>query len=186
MKPRIANLLMCLVGIVIPVVIFAQSMVEPIPESLAGAIRKLYPSATIVSAKEVDATSCQPVGNSPGLIRADFNGDGQQDYAVLLKIRVNKKETIWEGKSLREARFAFVIFLDDGAGGFRPRVIRRYDDFVPTAVVIDLQPAGKIRHRETHKDVQVPMPAVVLSFCEKSATAYYLVDDKFRLIPIAD
>jgi len=186
MKPRIAHVLISLVGILMPLALFAQSKEASVPENLAGAIYKVAPGSAIVSAKEVDATACQPVGDSPGLVRADFNGDGRQDYAVLLKTRVSKEETVWQGKSLREARFLFVWFLDDGSGGYKPRIIRRYTDFVPTAVVIDLQPAGKIRHRETHKDIQVPNPAVMLSFCEKSATTYYLLDDKFRSIPIAD
>lgn len=186
MNTRTISLLLVLAGVAVPSAHSAQSRNATLPENLEIAISKVAPRSTVVSAKEVDATACQPVGDSPGLVRADFNGDGREDYAVLLKTRVSIEETVWQGKSLREARFLFVWFLNDGAGGFRPRVIRRYDDFVPTAVVIDLQPAGKIRHRETHKDVQVRNPAVMLSFCEKSATTYYLVDDKFRSIPIAD
>ena len=186
MNSRIACVLVALVGILIPCVPHAQSKEAPVPENLAGAISKVTPGSTIVNAKEVDATACQPVGDSPGLVHADFNGDGRQDYAVLLKTSVSKKETVWQGKSLREARFSFVLFLDDGTGGYRARVVRRYADFVPTAVVIDPQPAGKVRHRETHKHIRVPNPAVMLSFCEKSATTYYLVGDKIRSIPIAD
>ncbi len=186
MKPRIACVLVSLVGILTASALVAQPKEASLPENLARAISKITPGSSIVDAKDVDATACQPVGDTPGLAHADFNGDGRQDYAVLLKTSVSKKETVWQGKSLREARFSFVLFLDDGTGGYRARVIRRYADFVPTAVVIDIQPAGKVRHRETHKHIRVPNPAVMLSFCEKSATTYYLVGDKIRSIPIAD
>lgn len=186
MNARIACVLVVLVGVLIPSVLFAQSKDAPVPESLAGAINKASPDATIVDAKEVDATSCRPVGDSPGLVRADFNGDGRQDYAVLLKTKVSNEETIWQGKTLREAWFALMLFLDDGHGGFRARILHRYADFVPTAVVINLQPAGTVRNRETHQTVRVPHAAVTLTFCEKSATTYYLAGNKIQSIPIAD
>lgn len=186
MNWRIACMLIALVGILVPFMPYAQSKELPVPKSLDSAIRKLAPSAKVVAAKDVDTTSCQPVGDSPGMVRADFNGDGRQDYAVLLKTRVSKEVTVSQSNSLREARFSFVLFLDNGRGGYQPIVVRRYEDFVPTIVVINLEPAGIIQHRETHKEVRVPNPAVMLSFCEKSATIYYLVNGKVRSIPISD
>jgi hypothetical protein len=156
------------------------------PASLAAAIKKIAPAAVIVDAQDVDATACQPVGESPGILRADFNGDRRDDYAALLKTGETGKEKNWDGKTLREAHFSFVLFIDDGSGGFRPRTIRRYTDFIPTAVVLDLQPAGNVRHRETRKSIYISNPGVTLSFCEKSAKTYYLVNDKIRSVPIAD
>jgi hypothetical protein len=186
MNSHMRCIFVAFVGVLTSSVLYAQAEKSSMPKSLVVAISKVAPNSIIVDAKEVDATACQPVGDSPGLVRADFNGDGRVDYAALLKIKVSKEETVWQGKSLREARFSFVLFLDDGSGGYKPRSIRRYTDFVPTAVVIDLQPAGKIRHRETRQYIRVPNPAVMLSFCEKSATTYYMVNDKIRSIPIAD
>jgi hypothetical protein len=155
-------------------------------ESLGAAIERVAVGATIVQAKDVDPISCQPVGESPGLLRADFNGDGRDDYAVLLKTGDTGKERTWEGKTLRETRFAFAFFLDNGSGGYEPRVVRRYVDFIPTAAVLDLQPAGEVRHRETHKNVRLKNPGVTLSFCEKSAATYFLHANKIRSVPIAD
>jgi hypothetical protein len=159
---------------------------QPSGEALESAIQKIAASASIVRTGDVDQTACQPVGEDSGLLRADFNGDGRVDYAVLLKTGDTGKERIWDGKTLRETRFAFVFFLDDGRGSYRAKVVRRYVDFIPTAVVLDLQPAGEVRHRETHKSVRLSNPGVTLSFCEKSATTYFLVGDNVRSVPIAD
>lgn len=169
-----------------PTYLGAQQKEPAIPETLSAAIQKAASGAALVTAHEVDATACAPVGQAPGLVRGDFNGDGRDDYAALLKTKETGKETIWEGKKLREARFSFALFLDDGSGGYKPRVIRRYTDFIPTAVVLDLQPAGNVRHRETHKNVKLSNPGVTLSFCEKSATTYFMAAGRIRSIPIAD
>jgi len=163
----------------------AQQKESVIPEALSAAMKKIAPGASLVTASDVDQTACAPVGQSPGLVRADFDGDGRDDYAALLKKETGKEKT-WEGRALREARFAFVLFMDDGGGAYKPRVVRRYADFVPTAVVLDLQPAGDVRHRETRKNVKLSNPGVMLSFCEKSATTYFIVDGKIRSVPIAD
>jgi hypothetical protein len=185
MNARIACVLSAIVGsLIYP--LYTQVNGASLPETLAAAIKKTSPGATIVSVKEVDSTSCQSVGDSPGLVRADLNGDGRQDYAVLLKTKVSKEETIWEGKTLHEAQFALMLFLADRDGGFRARTLHRYADFVPTAVVINLQPPGVVRNRETHRTVRVQHPGVTLIYCEKSATTYYLADDKVHSIPIAD
>jgi hypothetical protein len=157
-----------------------------IPEALAAAIKGFAPTATLVEAREVDAAACAPVGEEPGLVRADFDGDGFDDYAVLLKTKETGKETFWEGRKLREAHFAFVLFLSHGSDEYKPLLVRRYVDFVPTAVVLDLRSSGDVRHRETRKPVKLRNPGVTLSFCEKSATTYFLLDGKVLSVPVAD
>jgi hypothetical protein len=185
----VRHLLAAVAGLVVfflPTFPIAQQPNSAVPDSLLREIGKLTPGAVIVGAEEVDAIACHPLEKSPGLVRADLNGDGRDDYAVLLKTRETGKETLWEGKKLREARFAFALFIDDGKGSYKPRIVRRFTDFVPVAVVLDLQPAGSVRHRETRKNIHAPNAAVTLSFCEKSATTYYMDGGKLRSIPIAD
>lgn len=186
LNPHFAFALVVLTGLLTSTYTAAQQKEFAVPENLTAAIKQIAPSAVIIKAQEVDATACHPVGEYPGLVRADLNGDGREDFAALLKTKETGKVTSWEGKTLRETRFLFVLFIDDGGGGYKPRVVRRYTDFVPTAVVIDLQPPGKVRHRETHKDIQMPNAGVTLSFCEKSAMTYYMSGDKIRSVPIAD
>jgi hypothetical protein len=164
----------------------AQQMDIQIPEALAKSVTRLAPRGAIISNADVDSLACQPITSNPGLLRADFNGDGRDDFAALIKLQETGRVKEWEGRSLREARFSFVLFLDDGVGGYRTRVVRKYLDFIPSSVVIDIQTAGVIKHRETKRDILIPHTAVTLSFCEKSATAYYFVGKKIHSVPVAD
>lgn len=169
-----------------PVPIRAEGPEPTLPESLMAAIRSVAPGAVWVSPQETDVTGCAPVGSSPSMVRADFNGDRRDDYALLLKTKDTDKLTIWEGKDLRQAHFALALFLADGVGGYKARVLRHYLDFRPTSVVLQLQPAGRVRHPFTHQAVTLKNPGVTLSFCEKSATTYYLAGGHILSIPIAD
>jgi hypothetical protein len=157
----------------------------PLPNSLSEAIEHFAPGARVVSTKDVDGISCAPVRETPGVVRADFNGDGHEDYALLLT-KETGKETPWQGSMLKEARFSFAFFMRSADGKYQPRVVLRDVGFIPATIVLSLQPAGKVRHRETHKNIELKYPGVMLSFCEKSATTYYFAERKIRSIPIAD
>jgi hypothetical protein len=169
-----------------PILVRAEGADPTLPESLKVAVRTVARAAVLVSPRQVDATACAPVGRSPGVVRADFDGDGRDDYALLLKTRDTGKVTIWEGKALRQAEFAFAFFLADGSGGFKARVVQRYLSYLPTSEVIQLQPAGRIRQMETNRTITLKHPGVTLVFCEKSATTYYLAAGKILSIPVAD
>lgn len=156
------------------------------PADLASAIERFQSGAAVVRTEDLDASACAPLRENPGIVTADLNGDGRQDSGVLLRLRYTGKETTWQGKVLREAQFAFVMFLDQGRGEFKSRVVHRYTDDVPSSVTIDLEPPGIVRHRGTGKEVRLPHPGIMMSFCEKSATIYYLVGNRLRSIPVSD
>src|SRR5690349_13410677 len=67
-----------------------------VSKPLLAAIEKISPNTTILQASEVDAKGCAPTPKSPTLVRADFNGDGLEDAAVLLKTSVSNEITIWQ------------------------------------------------------------------------------------------
>ncbi|SRR6266568_7001538 len=157
-----------------------------VSKSLLAAIRKVSPKATILQANQVDVKSCAPVPKSPGLVRADLNGDGLEDIAVLLKTRVAEEITAWEGKELREADFVFVIFLNDGKGSYAARTVDKFSDFIPAAVTLSISPPAKIRPLGVKKDITLTSPAIVLTFCEKSAAAYTVVGNRVKEIPLSD
>jgi len=157
-----------------------------IPTEVNTAIRKLSPGATVLSFAGVNSVSCAPVGETPGIVKADFNGDEHEDYAVLLKGSTTGRSTQWEGTTLHEFRFSLVFFLDDGKGGYTPLVAHRYADFIPTITVVDLEPAGTVHDATLSKDVSLRFPAVTLSYCEKSSTIYYLSGGKVRSVAAGD
>ena len=110
--------------------------------NLAAAIERFHAGAVVVRPADVDARSCGPIGESPGMVATDLNGDGRQDFGVLLMLKYTGKETPWQGKVLREAQFAFVMFVRHGGGGLEARVVRRYTEYQPSSVVIELEAAG--------------------------------------------
>src|SRR3979409_1864801 len=85
-----------------------------IPKSLANAIKKVAPNATILRANQVDRKSCSPLPANPGLVEADLNGDGHLDMAVLLVTPLKD-----EGE--RKVEISFMFFMSDGRGGYATR-----------------------------------------------------------------
>jgi len=163
-----------------------SSVGEQDSKPLLAAIKKVSPNATILQAKEVDTKSCGPTPKSPGLVRADFNGDGLDDAAVLLKTFVSSEITIWESQELRRADFLFVIFLNDGKGGYLARPLDKFPGHIPAGAFIDLETSGKIRPLGAKKDVTLSNPAIVLTYCEKSAAAYVATGTRIKEIPLSD
>jgi hypothetical protein len=186
MQQCYSTFLITIIGVLSPAFAAESSSNLALPEALASAISNISTNSSVVGAEDVDPSACRPVGEKPGLVQADFNGDGRDDYAVLLKTKETDKKTTWQGTELREAEFAFAFLLDDASGGYKQMIVRRYSDFVPTGVVLDLQAPGDVHDRETHKDIQIFNPSVILSFCEKSATAYFVTGGEIHSIPIAD
>jgi hypothetical protein len=135
---------------------------------------------------DVDLSSCPSAGNAPGIVANDFAGNGRRDYAVLVKTKVAKEETIWQDKKLREASLALVLFVDDGDGKYTRRILKRFDDFVPVGAMVKVQPPGAVVDRESNKRVAIPHAAVTLILCEKSAMTYYLEEGKVKSVPTAD
>jgi len=157
-----------------------------VPKSLLAAIKKVSPNATILQANQVDAKSCAPVPKTPGLVRADLNGDGLEDAAVLLKTFVSNEVTNWQGQELRKAEFLFVIFLNDGKGGYLVRPRDKFPGHIPAGAFIDLETSGKIRPLGATKDMTLSNPVIVLTYCEKSAAAYVVTGTRVKEVPLSD
>lgn len=151
-----------------------------------AAIKRVSPNATILQPSEIDAKSCAPVPKSPGLVRADFNGDGLEDAAVLLKTSVSSEVTVWQGQELRKADFLFVILLNDGKGSYHIRTLDKFAGHIPAIAFIDLESSKKIRPLGAKKDLTLSNPAIVLTYCEKSAAAYVVTGTRVKEVPLSD
>lgn len=178
-KAGFAGLAAILSGVVMP-------CEAQVPQTLTNAIQRFEKGASVVGANEIDSDACQPVGDEPTLVRVDLNGDGRDDYAALLKLGETGKRVEWQGRELRQGRFALVLFVDNGKGGYLAKLAHRFTSYEPIATMIKVMPAGTIRDAETGKDVLIENAGVALSFCEKSATAYYLKGHRVRSIPLFD
>lgn len=158
----------------------------PVPDSLVAAIEKAVPGASLVSLADVNAKECKPVPKTPGLVRADFDGDGRADFAVLVKAGETGKVVDWQGTRLREARYVFAIFLDDAKGGFTVRIVQRFVDFVPIASFIDLQAPGNVPGFGENPGVVIPNSGIAFVNCEKSEAVYYFSGKRIRTIWVSD
>jgi len=178
---RTAALLCCATGLLYQPLI-AADVLKP----LLDAIKKVSPTGDILQANEIDVKSCAPVPKSPALVRADLNGDGLEDVAVLLKTFVSNEITIWQGQKLRRANFLFVIFLNDGKGGYLARPLDQFEGHIPVGASIDLRAPGKLRPMGAKKNMILSNPAIVLTYCEKSAAAYVVTGTRVSEIPLSD
>ena len=157
-----------------------------IPGSLQAAIGNVSPTASLLQPGEVDAKGCAPTPKNPTLVRADLNGDGLEDAAVLLKTFVSNEITIWQGQELRRADFLFVIFLNDGKGGYLARPLDKFPGHIPVGAFIELRTSGKVRPMGAKKDITFSNPAIVLTYCEKSAAAYVVTGTRVKEIVLSD
>lgn len=164
---------------------------EPVrvEKSLLEAINKFSPGATILRPDQVDDLECNS-SSSPGFVRADFNGDGLEDAAVLLVSHIADQVTLDAGRQFRDADFILALFINDGKGGYRTRKVETFSLRIPSAVVIDIRPPGKIRSDEIRsekpRDITLKNPAFVIYFCGKSSAAYTVTGNKVREIPLSD
>jgi hypothetical protein len=77
---------------VLAAVLLAPAVASPqaspatgLPAELTAAIKRLHAAAVVVTADEVYADRCGAEHQRDQVFRADFDGDGRQDYAALLR-----------------------------------------------------------------------------------------------------
>ena len=160
----------------------AQST-APSPSELA-AIAKAFPKAAVVTAADVSKEDCGPTPN-PGFVEGDFNGDGQQDFAVLLNNGETGKVVDWQGKKLKETRYVFAIFVNKGDGTFVVRHVDRWVESGPLIALISPQPAGRIESF-VDKSITISNPGVAFAWCGKSEAVYYMSANHVRSFWVSD
>jgi hypothetical protein len=150
---------------------------ENINPKLLSAINKLEPKAKILKKEDIDTKfSCEEV-KVPGIVKADFNGDGFMDYAVLLKIG-DAQNTVYnyEGKKYpwKKLRVWLVVFMGYGKGDFYSIILEQIEDHsYPAIVVIKLQPPGIIRNIDSDRSIELKHQSILEYFCGKSSSVYY-------------
>jgi hypothetical protein len=63
-----------------------QPGIADLPAALRQAITRLHPAAAVLGADEILVERCGAERRRDQVVRADFDGDGRADYAVLLRI----------------------------------------------------------------------------------------------------
>ena len=144
------------------------------PAALAEAISRLHPAAQVVRADEILEERCGAVHRREQIFRADFNGDGRQDYAVLLRVGepAGKPE-----EKLRTAPLWGVVFLAKRDGRYRPFILFKDDDaMIPSRRALWIEPPGPVRHgAHPERVLTLKRPAVGSMLCEGTAKVFYWV-----------
>jgi hypothetical protein len=146
----------------------------PVPAPLADAIQRLHPGARVVSADEILEERCGAGQRREQLFRADFNGDGRQDYAALLRIGEPEGKP---GEALRTAPLWGVVFLANRDGRYRPFILFKDGDAMfPSRRVLWVQASGPVRHgAHPERVLTLKHPAVGSMLCESTAKVFYWV-----------
>jgi len=144
------------------------------PAGLADAIKRLHPAARVVSADEILEERCGAGQRREQLFRADFDGDGRQDYAALLTIGEP------EGKpreALRTVPLWAVVFLANRDGRYRPFILYKdADAMFPSRRALWVQAPGPVHHgARPERVLTLKHPAVGSMVCECTAKVYYWV-----------
>ena len=161
--------------------------VAKISGPLQAAIKKVSPTARVLQASEVDMENCEQVPKTPGLVKADFNGDGLEDAAALLVEHGSLKTYVAKGGGkYRRATFLFVILLNDGKGGYVTPTRERYSDGFPAWHFLTLVPAPQVFHGgvDDEETLELRNPGVMLTYCSKSASVYGVTGFKVRTIDL--
>jgi len=161
------------VGLLAPPVASPQtSPATSLPLELAAAIKRLHAAAVVVTADEVYVDRCGAEHRRDQILRADFDGDGRQDYAVLLRIG---DPTGDPAQALRTVPLWGVVFLAKRDGRYRPFVVfQEADAMFPSRQVLWVQPPGRVKHgAHPERVLTLKLPGVGSMLCESTARVFY-------------
>ena len=143
------------------------SAIGSLPAELTAAIKRLHAGAVVITAAEVDVDRCGAEHRRDQIFRADFDGDGRQDYATLLRIG--------EPQASRTVQLWGVVFLAKRDGRYRPFVLfQDADAMFPSRQVLWAQPPGFVKHgAHAERVLTLKLPAVGWTLCESTAKVFY-------------
>jgi hypothetical protein len=158
----------------------AQQAGGVLDKDLQTAIEKEYPNAIIPT--KYDVAPCPVPTHHPAWIKADFNGDGRPDHAVLLNIE--NKEGVGMGKTYDSILIVFLRepsgmlrapLIKKVVGGFRVLESQNRSSLMVTEAYIEKKPAGIIKGlgKNGNKTGKLINPGILVSLCEKWEYVWY-------------
>jgi len=128
----------------------------------------------VLGADEILVERCGAERRRDQVVRADFNGDGRADYALLLRIGEPKAAA---GEILKTAPVWAVVFLARRDGLYRPFILYKLEDvMIPSRQVIALQPSGRVHHGvHSERVLTLKQPGIASILCEGTEKVYYWV-----------
>lgn len=162
-----------------------ESTEPPLEEILA----RFFPGYVLVSMDDLDPAvgllaaedpAYADPGRSPSMIRADFNGDGIADYALLVR-----------EESAAEPDEIFAVLMGEGRGRYQ-RAVQAFFGAVLDGVYLGYAPAGAVLSPApgstiVREPVTLAHPAVKLIYLNSASNAFYWDAEAARLLsmPVA-
>lgn len=168
----------------------SQSSREPIPEQgPAGRAATLPQLPTLPGFKQVtqlNTEDCDFGQADPGVVMADFDGDGAIDFAVLFESASPEGVVEWAGRKWPRVQVVLNAYLGNRDKTLRTVTLMRLEDYHPISMFIGLQVPGRVAEFDTTHDVSLARPGILLTYCGKASIVYYWDGTKFVSIPISD
>lgn len=150
------------------------------PPAVAELVARYYPGARILRRGDLSPLCVAVPGEAAGVVRADFDGDGGADYAVLVNLGRSKKmaepgETVFD--------VALAVFMAEKGGGFRKVEVDRFDGF-SLAFWLREEPEGELTDWQTRETVTIQNSGVYVDYCGGGAVHYWQ-DGKFDDVEVS-
>jgi hypothetical protein len=145
-----------------------QAAEDRLPVALRKEIQKLVPSGHIVLPRDVNVESCGPKSD-PGVVVGDFNGDGRNDYGILLRSEARTPRD--EGAFVQ---LSLVVFFDV-EGRWQRAFMNRFQvaEGLASRHVIALQPPATLQESDGPRKVSLKHPGIAWVYCEAGVRVYY-------------
>jgi hypothetical protein len=156
-----------------------QTIQEIIPREVQDAIKRLDSKGRIVELNDLEEGLRQQfsegnIERHPAYISADFDGNGLQDYAVLLRSEISGKAIV-----------RLVVFLKHENGVLKAHTLEKFDDLLDS-IFIDIQSPGKVQEYDSNRTIRMQFPGIARRFFEKSAGIYYWDKKRFNYVQTED
>jgi hypothetical protein len=112
----------------------------------------------------------------PGYVIADFDGNGKEDYALLLLCGGKKKQTI---------RFD-VLMADKNNSYSRIKIEKWSDELSLKNLYLEITKPGKIKETDSERTITIKNDGVSLNLFEAASRVYYWKNGKFNNVQTSD
>lgn len=139
----------------------------------------VHPKANVVSLEDLNLASrhkfqTEAPDASPGLIGADFNGDGIPDYAALLRFPRKGSSAEW-----------LVVFLGNREGGFHLRLLEKFDG-LRDDLYIAMKAPGEVKPVNSARGVKLRMPGIARVVLDRSRKLFYWQNGRFQRVVVSE
>lgn len=158
-----------------------------LPSSIQKSINQFYPGTRLLEMKDMDLTSCGMLTEQPGIVQADFDGNGILDYALLLiSTKVKREYAHPNGRILYLVGTFFVVFQGQREGKYQPILIETRETWLPSSLGLAMARPGRFKTWDSSKTLELKNPAIERYICEQQAAVFYWDTDRYSPLLISN